>query len=367
MQASDPDRRAVVGGGRWLSHAPLSHFSIEQQTPKGLRANADVGNPNDASRPLVKVGPVSVGSWSCTEGGWESPKPRTSTETFYVLSGEGSVDDADGTRHRFGAGDLVTLPRGWSGRWDVTKDLNKVWVVHTHDDVPGASAGAVVTTAESLGASGKSQGVRKDATQGSPTSASHKIYDVGSTAVGAWTCTPGSWPVVERPTTEAFHILEGSCFLTNADGTSRRCVAGDTVVLPKGWTGSWDIIETVHKIWVVVGDGQDVAAAGSAEQQAARRRPIVGGNWKCNPEKFGELEGLVANINACDTSECDVYVCPSNLHLGAVFDKFTNGVHVAPQNCNFKGCGAYTGKEMPPMPLHTAPAPYTPLMYEPPQ
>jgi len=26
------------------------------------------------------------------------------------------------------------------------------------------------------------------------------------------------------------------------------------VVLPKGWSGHWDIIETVKKIWVVLSD-----------------------------------------------------------------------------------------------------------------
>ena len=40
--------------------------------------------------------------------------------------------------------------------------------------------------------------------------------------------------------------------VTNADGSARRCVAGDTMMLPKGWTGYWDIIETVRKLWVVV-------------------------------------------------------------------------------------------------------------------
>merc|ERR1719181_1860265 len=74
------------------------------------------------------------------------------------------------------------------------------------------------------------------------------------------------------------------------------------------------------------------------------RRPIVGGNWKCNPAEISQLEGLVANINACDTSGCDVYVCPSPLHIGLCYDKFTNGACVAPQNCNFKGCGAFTGE-----------------------
>ena len=37
-------------------------------------------------------------------------------------------------------------------------------------------------------------------------------------------------------------------------------------------------------------------------------------------------------------------MCPSNLHVALVKDNFTPGIHVAPQNCNFKGCGAYTGE-----------------------
>jgi triosephosphate isomerase len=76
----------------------------------------------------------------------------------------------------------------------------------------------------------------------------------------------------------------------------------------------------------------------------AARRPVVGGNWKCNPDSISKLDGLIANINACDTTGCDVYICPSPLHTAYCSDKFTNGAKVTPQNCNFKGCGAYTGE-----------------------
>ena len=66
------------------------------------------------------------------------------------------------------------------------------------------------------------------------------------------------------------------------------------------------------------------------------RRPIVGGNWKCNPVSAKALPDLVANIEACDTSKVDVYVCPSPLHVGLC--NFTNtSIMVTPQNCNFKG------------------------------
>mmetsp|Transcript_78207 Transcript_78207/g.135632 ORF Transcript_78207/g.135632 Transcript_78207/m.135632 type:complete len:248 (+) Transcript_78207:40-783(+) len=74
------------------------------------------------------------------------------------------------------------------------------------------------------------------------------------------------------------------------------------------------------------------------------RRPIVGANWKCNPDKLEKLDGLIENINQCDTSNCDVYVCPSPIHVSYCAGKFTNGAVVCPQNCNFKGCGAFTGE-----------------------
>jgi len=74
------------------------------------------------------------------------------------------------------------------------------------------------------------------------------------------------------------------------------------------------------------------------------RRPVVGGNWKCNPAKTSDLDGLIANIQACDSSKCDIYVCPSVLHVALCTGKFTNGTEVTPQNCNFKGCGAFTGE-----------------------
>jgi len=74
------------------------------------------------------------------------------------------------------------------------------------------------------------------------------------------------------------------------------------------------------------------------------RTPIVGGNWKCNPDSPEKLDGLVKNYTGCKDVKCDVYVCPSNLHLGIVYKSFEDGIMVAPQNCNFKGCGAYTGE-----------------------
>ena len=87
-------------------------------------------------------------------------------------------------------------------------------------------------------------------------------------------------------------------------------------------------------------------SSSSLLQVQMSRKPIVGGNWKCNPAETAKLPELIGNFKPCADmlDKCDVYVAPSNLHVGMVYDKFEPGIMVAPQNCNFKGCGAYTGE-----------------------
>lgn len=241
----------------FFSHAQKTYFDVELLTSKGPRKNADVGEPHDSSRPLNKDGALSTGSWWCAAGGWPSPALRATTEVFYVFSGNGCVTDIDGTRNYFGPGDTVMLPKGWSGRWDVLEDIHKVWAVTDHPDVMDGSVDpkkAIVKPYSALAAQNlKPHSPRKGATRGSPMDASETWLDNGYMGVGGWACTPGSFAISNPATSEAFHILEGEFFLTNAvDGSAQKCKAGDTILLPKGWSGEWDVLETVKKVWVVV-------------------------------------------------------------------------------------------------------------------
>lgn len=250
--APPPAAETVAPEATQFIHAPMSHFAINQLTPKGPRKNVDWGAPEDFSRALLK-GTMSVGSWACTEGGWDSPSRRPTTEAFYVLTGQGCVTDPDGTKHPFGPGDLVVLPKHWYGRWDIPQRIHKVFLTYDHPDVPGAAPTPVVVPLAQLQASAGGGTVRKDALHGAPAQAGESMYDVGPTSVGYWKCSPGSWKSTKRES-EVFFVLEGVFFLTNADGSARRCGPGDTVVLPKGWSGHWDIVETVKKVWFIIKD-----------------------------------------------------------------------------------------------------------------
>jgi uncharacterized cupin superfamily protein len=47
------------------------------------------------------------------------------TETCYVMEGEVEVTTHEGEAVEFGAGDLVTFPRGLKCTWDVRKPIRK--------------------------------------------------------------------------------------------------------------------------------------------------------------------------------------------------------------------------------------------------
>lgn len=240
-----------------FSWAPLSYFAPDHLTPKGPRTDADTGSPCCSSRVLFKGKQSSVGAWTCTPGGFPVAH-RTTTEAFYILDGVGTLTDAiDGTVNHWRAGDTVVLPKGWSGRWDITKTIHKIWLVDFHmDDLSEKDRSkAVVAHAEDFHWSKlRPLGARK-ADWGTPEHFNATAWKVGSTYVGSWACTEGGFlGTANRPTTEFFYVLEGIAFLTGLDGIARRIVAGDTVVLPKGWSGRWDIIKPIRKVFGVISE-----------------------------------------------------------------------------------------------------------------
>ena len=121
--------------------------------------------------------------------------------------------------------------------------------MHDHPDVAGAADSVVRAVVAPLPGAFRFA-VVEGALHEAPANVAQTIYDVGPTRVGFLSCAPGNFIVAERKKAECFFVIEGVFFLTNPDGSARRCAAGDTVVLPKGWSGLWNIIEPVSKVWV---------------------------------------------------------------------------------------------------------------------
>jgi len=79
----------------------------------------------------------------------------------------------------------------------------------------------------------------------------------------------------------------------------------------------------------------------------AARKPVIGGNWKCNPAKLSAAKDLLSAWKAKEFNKdkIDVYICPVALHLGPVKEDLEGmGMNVASQNVSATGFGAFTGE-----------------------
>jgi uncharacterized protein len=72
--------------------------------------------------------------------------------------------------------------------------------------------------------------------------------------VGVWECTPGVFTARRDGYTEVCQLLSGRVTITVDGGEPVTLTAGDTLVMPSGWVGTWDVHETVRKVYVTIDD-----------------------------------------------------------------------------------------------------------------
>lgn len=72
----------------------------------------------------------------------------------------------------------------------------------------------------------------------------------GGLYAGIWEATPGKWRIVYEEW-EYFSILSGYSIVTEDGGEAHHLRAGDRMVLRPGFSGSWEVIETTRKDYVV--------------------------------------------------------------------------------------------------------------------
>jgi uncharacterized cupin superfamily protein len=67
---------------------------------------------------------------------------------------------------------------------------------------------------------------------------------------GIWQSTPGKWRI-SYDEWEYCRILEGRSVITSDDGTAYPLAAGDSFILRPGFSGTWEVIETTRKDYVI--------------------------------------------------------------------------------------------------------------------
>lgn len=78
-------------------------------------------------------------------------------------------------------------------------------------------------------------------------------HDLGnfesSLQVGVWECTPGKFEYT-YPEDEICTLLEGKIRVTDADGKTHEFGAGDSFYTDKGETVTWEVVETIKKVFL---------------------------------------------------------------------------------------------------------------------
>jgi uncharacterized cupin superfamily protein len=73
----------------------------------------------------------------------------------------------------------------------------------------------------------------------------------GNFGIGVWESRPGKLTYVDLEYDELMFVLDGSLVMTDESGKTETFVAGEGMVLPKGWSGTLAVPEGgVRKIWV---------------------------------------------------------------------------------------------------------------------
>ena len=68
---------------------------------------------------------------------------------------------------------------------------------------------------------------------------------------GVWESTPGTWRVVYEEW-EYFRILSGRSIVRGDDGTMLDLSPGDSAVIRPGFRGTWAVVETTRKDFVIL-------------------------------------------------------------------------------------------------------------------
>ena len=77
----------------------------------------------------------------------------------------------------------------------------------------------------------------------------------GRLYVGVWRCGPGHWRIeMGANERELFTVLAGRCRVHADDGTFEEAGPGEAIVIPAGFRGSFEVLQTLTKTYAIVGD-----------------------------------------------------------------------------------------------------------------
>lgn len=85
--------------------------------------------PKDATDNVLtlQASRVDLGFWECSPGSFRTARDGVN-EVILVLQGKGTLISDSGERVNHQAGDMVLIPNGWSGIWEIHEHFKKQFI-----------------------------------------------------------------------------------------------------------------------------------------------------------------------------------------------------------------------------------------------
>jgi uncharacterized cupin superfamily protein len=81
----------------------------------------------------------------------------------------------------------------------------------------------------------------------------HYTNVTGEVYSGVWACEPGAWRIeMGAREDEFFFVTEGRCRLTGDDGVAVEVGRGESVVIPAGFSGVFEVLQPLKKHYMIV-------------------------------------------------------------------------------------------------------------------
>ncbi|MFG1954542.1 cupin domain-containing protein [Micromonospora sp. NPDC048830] len=208
------------------------------------------GAPFAYERVLYDAAGSFFAVWACDAGVYPRVKDKRGS-FMYIISGEATITDEDGTSHELTAGSVIVLPYGWVGAWDIRETIRKVYL-HTTPVPPyreGVQPSAFLAAVDVL--EGDLQlPVAETGASWAPPVAETVVFDGPDGRCAVQERGPGVYRRAAAEGASYLYVISGEATIADEDGTSHELTAGSAVALPDGWAGTWDIRTTIRTVHV---------------------------------------------------------------------------------------------------------------------
>ena len=187
-------------------------------------------------------------------------EPYPYDEFVRVLEGTVVLTSDSGDRQVYGPNDHFLVPKGWMGTWDMPSPFRELIIVETASW--NQSESAIASAFGSIRSAGETDpevlpllvdALREETLEALPpwpegvvvagvNKHAQKVLHEGEVVAALYGADAARLMVgAPFPYDEYVLVLQGKVVLTSEDGSSQTFVMGEGFLVPKGWTGSWDM------------------------------------------------------------------------------------------------------------------------------